>query len=121
MRQDIPIEHQLVQSNHATYQMATLYRPDEYVPNLVFIGVPDVAALQRVQAKLRAHGLPHYAWHEPDNDMGFTAIATAALDDEQRAVLKNYRLYRFNVPSVNPPTRVGAAFNGIGTPDSPVV
>lgn len=63
------------------------------VPNIVVIGVPDVAALNRVLVKLRANQIPHHSWHEPDFDFGFTAIATAPLDDSQRAVLANYRLY----------------------------
>ena len=76
--------------------MAAL-RHDEGTPNIVMIGLPNVAALQRAEVKLRANGIPHYPWHEPDNDMGFTSIATAPISGEQRKVLQNYRVYNFPV------------------------
>ena len=44
-------------------------------------------------AKLATHQIPHYAWHEPDGDLGLTAIATIPLYGEQRALMRNYRVY----------------------------
>lgn len=76
------------------FKITTLLKLPEGCPNHVAIGVPDVAALERVAAKLRAHRIPHAEWHEPDGDMGFTAIATAPLNGEERKVLANYRLLR---------------------------
>lgn len=69
-------------------------RPEEGVPNIVLIGVPDIAALKRVQAKLQAHQIPHYSWTEPDFDLGFTAITTAALREDKRQHLRRYQVYR---------------------------
>jgi len=69
------------------------YRPDPFVPNIIAIGVPDIAALERVRAKLRANQIAAHYWHEPDNDLGFTAIATIPLNAEQKQVLANYRLW----------------------------
>jgi hypothetical protein len=85
----------MVQSNHATRGIATSYPQGESVPNIVLVGVPHVAALNRVRAKLECAQIPHYCWTEPDNDMGFTAIATSALDNEQRQALRNYRLWTY--------------------------
>ena len=59
---------------------------------MIWIGVPDVAALRRVLAKLVRHRIVHYAWEEPDFDFGLTAIA-AAPDEVQRSVLENYRVW----------------------------
>ena len=74
--------------------MATLHKPVEgVIPNIIIIGVPDVEALHRVQAKLKAYQIPHYAWTEPDYDLGFTSIATGVLSEEQKLPLKNYRLW----------------------------
>jgi len=56
--------------------------------------VPDVSALNRVRMKLESNQILHYCYHEPDNDFGFTSIATAALDQEQRQLLLNYRLWK---------------------------
>ncbi len=92
VRQDIPTEHQVVQSCHAVYHLATTYQPDSGIPNIIAIGIPDLAALKRVETKLQNHHIPHFSWSEPDYDFGFTAIATAPLTEEQKVVLANYRL-----------------------------
>lgn len=86
----------MVQSNHATRGITASYPQGEGVPNIVLVGVPDVSALNRVRCKLSAAQIPHYCWNEPDHDFGFTAIATAALDGEQRLALKNYRLWSYS-------------------------
>jgi hypothetical protein len=93
VRQDLGLAHQLVQSNHATFHLARLTNPDPEIPNLIVIGVPNEATLGRVRAKLEIAQLPHYVWTEPDEDMGVTAIATGPLDEQERVVLKNYRLW----------------------------
>jgi hypothetical protein len=84
--------HQIIQSNHAVYHLAGLHYEDG-TPNMVLIGLPDAWALKRAEAKLRAQNIPHYAWFEPDNDFGFTAICTAPLRGEQRKAMANYRIY----------------------------
>ena len=61
---------------------------------MIVIGVPDVSALNRVRAKLEGLQIPHYAWHEPDGDLGFTAITTVPLDGDTKQLLANYRLYK---------------------------
>ena len=93
VRQDISLAHQIVQSNHAVLTIAANSIPPNFIPNIVLIGLPDVAALYRAQQKLKAAEIDHCAWVEPDGDLGFTAIATVALDGAAREVLKNYRLW----------------------------
>lgn len=93
IREDLPISHQIVQSNHATFSIASLLRLERGIPNIILIGVPHLRSLNKVLAKLKAHQIPHFAWTEPDYDFGLTAIATAPLEGEQRSVLSNYRLY----------------------------
>jgi hypothetical protein len=83
-----------VQHGHAIYGAVLHYRPEDECPNHIVIGVPNVEALRRVLAKLKAHGIPHFSWHEPDMDLGFTAIATAPLRGDARRALANYRLLR---------------------------
>jgi hypothetical protein len=61
---------------------------------MIVIGVPEVSALNRVRAKLEGLQIPHFAWHEPDGDLGFTAITTVPLDGDTKQLLANYRLYR---------------------------
>ena len=63
-------------------------------PNIVLIGVPDTAALRRVEAKLIREGIAHFNWEEPDFDLGFTAISTEPLSQERKLALANYRLWK---------------------------
>jgi hypothetical protein len=87
--------------------MASLRR-EEGIPNMVLIGLPSLASLKRAEAKLQANAIPHYAWVEPDYDFGFTAIATAPLNGEQRKVMANYRVYNASVAQL----RERPALNG---------
>ena len=92
VRTDLPIEHQIIQTNHATLHMAGL-RAEHGTPNIVLIGIPSLTSLLRVERKLEANGIPHYSWIEPDHDFGFTAITTAPVRGEQRKLFSNYRVY----------------------------
>jgi hypothetical protein len=86
--------------------MASLYFPDPGIPNIIVIGVPHAEALRVALGRLQKHQLPHYAWSEPDYGFGLTAIATVPLDQKQRSVLSNYRLWRFAGGGGQPPCRV---------------
>lgn len=72
-------------------------RHEEGIPNIVLIGLPNVAALRRALAKLEANQIPHFAWTEPDNNLGLTSITTAPIAGEQRKALANYRVYNARV------------------------
>lgn len=74
----------------------------------MLIGLPNVKALTRALTKIQAAQIPHYAWTEPDNDLGFTAIATAPIRGEQRKALENYRVYSTPVAQL----RECSALNG---------
>lgn len=92
VRQDLPLPQQLVQSNHVTLSMASHYGV-EGIPNIVMIGVPDVAALKEAGSLLSAAAIPHWEWTEPDFDYGFTAICAAPISGGLRRVLAHYRLW----------------------------
>lgn len=64
------------------------------IPNIILIGVPSRRHLEKVRDKLVQNDIYHYVWHEPDSDMGFTAIATVPLEGSQKLVLSKYRLWR---------------------------
>lgn len=85
---------QMVQSNHATFEMAARYGRASPIPSLVTIGVPHQKALERVIRKLETNQIEHYRFDEPDFDMGLSAVATVPLDDEQRQVLRNYEPWK---------------------------
>jgi hypothetical protein len=85
---------QHVQSLHAVLHLALEHAGICGIPNIVLIGVPDVRALDRVQLKLRDAGITFFHWDEPDDDLGFTAIATVPIRGPLRDVLKNYRILK---------------------------
>jgi hypothetical protein len=73
--------------------MASRYGSDD-IPNIVLIGVPDVDALKAVCQLLSDNQIPHWSWTEPDFDLGFTSITTAAISGDQRRCLAHFRLWR---------------------------
>lgn len=102
VRQDLPIPQQIVQSNHATYALASLYGHDgDCMPNIVLIGVPDREAILRVSEQCSENAIPHYTWNEPDWDYGITAISTAAIRGNKRLAFAEYQLWNtFAISSV---------------------
>jgi hypothetical protein len=88
------LAQQIVQTNHATFEMAsTLTRINNATPSIVLIGVPDKKALDRVIDKLNTNQIKFSLFHEDDYDMGLTAVATVPLDEDQRAIMRNYKLW----------------------------
>lgn len=94
VRQDIPVAQQLVQSNHATLKMGSLYGY-EGTPNIVLIGVANKEELAAVAGRCTEYQIPHHVWYEPDFDYGHTAIATAAIRGEKRQAFADYELWKF--------------------------
>ena len=108
VRQDISLAQQIVQSNHATFELARrLPHPQnlEITPSCIVIGVPNKTALYRVIEKLRANDIAHELFYEPDFDMGLSAVATVPLGQELRRKLSNYRLWH----EPDAPSRVNSA------------
>lgn len=85
-----------MQSNHATFEMAyTLSQSvDDSTPFIVMVGVPNKKSLEKVIRKLKDHQIDHSAFYEPDHDYGLTAVATVPLTEEQRAALRDYKLWK---------------------------
>jgi len=98
VRQDISLPQQIVQSNHATLSFSS-HHGVEGIPNIVLIGVPNVAALKEACALLSANQIPHWSWTEPDFNLGFTAICTAAISGSERLCLAHYRTWKPVFPS----------------------
>lgn len=69
---------------------------DPVVPSVVLIGVPNKKALEKVIAKLKLHRIDHSVFHESDDDLGLTAVATVPLNEDERAILQKYKLWNEN-------------------------
>ncbi len=109
---------QIVQTNHATFDMAyTLTQSaDPSTPSIVLIGVPDKKALHKVIQKLKLNRIEFSEFHESDDDLGLTAVATIPLDEDQRAVLQNYKLWNENNLTYAPSSVVRAPLQSDGGP-----
>jgi hypothetical protein len=103
VRQDISLAQQIVQSNHATFEVARRIPATNLddIPSCIVIGVPDKNALLRVTEKLRKHDIAHHTFYEPDFNMGLSAVATVPLEQEQRRFLSNYKLWKEENTNVN--------------------
>ena len=62
-------------------------------PSIVLIGVPHKKALEKVINKLIDHSIDFSDFYETDNDMGLSAVATVPLTEEQREILRGYKLW----------------------------
>lgn len=69
---------------------------DDFTPSIVLIGVPSKKALEKVFSKLKINRISASAFYESDDDMGLSAVATVPVNDEQRAILQNYKLWNEN-------------------------
>jgi len=91
VRADLSARQQLVQSVHAAIQATTLFPSRE--PWLVVCTVPDAGALGAAKLRLDAAGIDCSLFFEPDDDLGFTALATGPIAGPQRRHLRGYPLW----------------------------
>lgn len=98
MRADLSEEDQVVQSNHAIFEMAVLLTPGEGRPSIVALdGGSSEKAFAKTLRKIREKQIAHVAYTDPDQPhLGITAIATGPLTKEQSLPLANYRLRRYS-------------------------
>lgn len=94
VREDIPVAQQLVQSNHAALEAGFRFAAPKDVAHLVMLSVPDQESLLQAAAHLEDCGVAHHVFYEPDDDMGYSALATRPLFGCERKALRRYPLYR---------------------------
>jgi hypothetical protein len=79
VRTDIPLADQVVQVGHACLEAGFKYpRPNEIV-NLVLLTVASEKQLLVYIGRLGTTGIKYALFHEPDNQMGYTAACTEPL------------------------------------------
>lgn len=99
IRKDIPLADQIVQTAHSAFNagMAELKYGaslDYETPALVLLQVPNEEALLALHEKLKAKGIVHSTFHEPDDNMGWTSITTVSVEDDDRKIFSNLPLWR---------------------------
>lgn len=93
VRTDISLEDQACQIAHACAGAGKRFLIDDDC-NLVLIGVKNQEQLLKAVAVASQHCIRKFLNHEPDDNMGFTAFATEAIETEQRKCFRPYRIWK---------------------------
>lgn len=98
IRKDIPLADQIVQSCHSSFHAGERYgEKDATIPSLILLEVKDEEELVHLSFKLSEKHIKYHIFFEPDiGEEGgeFTSLTTEPLDQEQRKVFSNLRLWR---------------------------
>ena len=96
VRTDIPVQQQLVQSNHAALEAGIfLGDKDQNEPSsLIVIAVKNQTKLEQAIKDVESKGIKLVPFIEPSWDYGLTAFATEPLTQERRVLLKRYQLWK---------------------------
>ena len=93
VRTDIPLADQIVQVGHACLEAGFRYqKPDETI-HLVILAVDSENDLLGSIEKLGLRGIQAVIFHEPDDQMGFTAACTEPLKAIHRREFRNFPLW----------------------------
>jgi hypothetical protein len=93
VRTDIPLADQIVQVGHACMEAGFKFpKPDPPV-NLVLLCVDSESQLLEVLEGIRLRGIRFALFHEPDEDLGFTAACTEPLENRHRREFRNLSLW----------------------------
>lgn len=94
IRKDISAEQQIVQTAHATLEAGFRFQMPKSVANLIVLEIADEPALRMASDKLMMLGIDHHMFFEPDNNMGFSAIATRPITEKrERNIFSKWKLF----------------------------
>jgi hypothetical protein len=89
IRKDIPIHAQIIQTAHACLQSEA---PKD-INSIVLFEAKNEEHLIKTNEYLKSRGVKTYMFFEPDDDMGYTSLATEPLHGDDRDVCKRFRLW----------------------------
>lgn len=96
IREDISPEQKIVQIGHACHEAGKRASTDRDISSLILLSSRDQEDLERIAMKLDSRGIKFYMFHEPDNNMGFSAICTEPIYDSAiRSFFRKWDLFRF--------------------------
>ena len=96
IRVDLPIQQQLVQSNHAALEAGIAFGNKEQTEpsSLILIAVKNKYQLEKAMKDLESKDIKFVSFEEPDWEYGLTAFAIEALTQDKRVLLKRYQLWK---------------------------
>ena len=94
IREDISAAQKIVQVGHACYEAGKLFKDTNGISNLVLLSAKNEAEIRDIAQMLDMRGIDFYAFYEPDNNMGFSAICTRPITDKlERKFFRKWALY----------------------------
>ena len=94
IRKDISPEQRIVQIGHACYEAGKMFDDEYGISNLVLLEAEDEKDLMNIAKKLDIRGIDFYIFHEPDFNMGYSAICTRPIVcDRERNFFKRWDLF----------------------------
>jgi hypothetical protein len=94
VRTDIPLADQIVQVGHACFSAGLKCQISDEEVNLVLLSMDSEKQLLASLGALNAAGIKYVVFHEPDDEMGYTAACTEPLTGTYRREFHNYQLWR---------------------------
>lgn len=97
IREDISPAQKIVQLGHACHEAGKLLNQWEHkhTSSLILLSAKDEDDLLDIAARISRAGIGYYIFHEPDNDMGYSAICTRpVINPKERAFFQKWDLYR---------------------------
>jgi len=95
IRQDMEIQHQLVQACHSSMESGSNYKSPEEIPHLILLSIKDGKELRSAERYLSKHGIKFHTFFEPDNNLGHTSITTEPLDFSKKELFKRFSCWTF--------------------------
>lgn len=94
IRKDLSIPQLIVQSSHAALEAGFSFERPHTTPHLVLIGVDSQDHLVATADYLGMHGIEFEMFFEPDDNAGYTSIATRPIFGAERKPLSKFKLFK---------------------------
>jgi len=93
IRKDISLVQQIVQASHAALEAGHKFPTTPTTSYLILLEVENEHELLKAKKHLDHYLIPNELFHEPDNDLGFSAVCTIAIKGSKRKLLSRFKLY----------------------------
>lgn len=94
VRRDISLEQQLVQASHAALEAGFSFQKPQNTAFLVLFSVETQEKLLKIADNLEKSGVKSVLFFEPDDNMGYSALATEPISEEKRRIFRRFRLWK---------------------------
>ena len=95
VRNDMPKVIQLVQASHAVHESGIEFgKIGDRVSHFCVLGVKNEDELLAAAFRAEVDGFKFHVFHEPDDGVGYSAMATEPIVGERRKAFSQYKLLR---------------------------